>query len=136
MSAALRLVDLDRSMAVTMSPTSLPSSRPMPRFSSRPTLVPSSRAFAPSARASTFDRATEPPTTQRSATTHPRLDAGARHDAKELLAVMRMNVAFLESLLDGCSSPLVLDAIADLHHSIDRLQHRFTTLAPIALRFA
>jgi hypothetical protein len=116
-SAAVRLVDLAMSMAQTVSPAPLrhpeyPPSRPPP--ASRPTLLPTSAT-----------RATEGPSTQRSATVHPRLELAARLEAMNVLTVMRMNVDFLESLLGDDLPSCGRDAVHDLHTSIDRLEQRF-----------
>ncbi len=101
------------SMPVTRAPMS-PSTRPTFTPTSRTTVLP----------ALTGSSATEPPTTQRSATTHPRFDAAARHEATNLLAVMRLNVDFLESLLREHASALAVSAVDDLHQTIDRLERR------------
>jgi hypothetical protein len=118
MSAALRLVDLAMSMAPTMSPAPLTSARQ----TFRPTLVPSS---CPTLLPTSAARATELPSTQRSATVHPRIEMAARLEAKNVLAVMRLNVELLESLLGGELAPAARDAMQDLHTSIDRLEQRF-----------
>ncbi len=99
-----------------------PSTRPSMRPSIRPTFAPSSRATVIPALTGSF--ATEPPTTQRSATVHPRFEAIARHEAISLLAVLRLNIDFLQSLLQGQASALAATALADLHQTIDRLEGR------------
>ena len=129
MNTALPFVEFDRPMAPTMSPASLTG---LTRASMRPTVVPSPRVTMPWSR---FDRTSEPPATQRSATVHPRFEATARHDMKNLIALMRLKLTFLE-LLHTSSSPLALDALADLHHSIDRLERRCTSFAPVVLAHA
>lgn len=107
MSAALRL------------PPTLSSTRP----SMRPTLVPACPPTMPPMSAGGA-RATEPPTTQRSATVHPRLEAAARADAMNLLAVLRMNADFLGSLLRGNATPMALATLEELYMGIDRLEDR------------
>jgi len=107
MSAALRLVE------------PLPSTRP----SMRPTLVPPRPPTAPPMSVAGV-RATEPPTTQRSATVHPRVEAAARADAMNLIAVLRMNADFLGSLLRGNATPMALATLEELHVGIDRLEDR------------
>ena len=89
---------------------------------------------APSSRATviptlTGSCATEPPATQRSATVHPRFEAATRHEAANLLAVMRLNLDFLQSLLQGQASGLAAGAVADLHQTIDRLERRLCASA-------
>jgi hypothetical protein len=68
--------------------------------------------------------ATEPPSTQRSATVHPRFETAWRHEASNLLCVMRLNLDFLQSVLHGQASVLANIALADLNETIDRLEHR------------
>lgn len=123
MSAALRLIELefDRSLAPTMSPAPMVH-RTTARPSRRPTPVPSSRATL---HPSCLRRLTDAPTTQRSATSDTRLDAAARLDARNLLAVVRLNVKLLESLLQDHPSPLAVEAVLDICASIDRLERRF-----------
>jgi hypothetical protein len=126
MSAALRIVELTRSTAPTMSPASLATARPSFRPSMRPTLVPSSRATViPTL---TGSCGTLPPSTQRSATVHPRFEAVARHEVTNLLCILRANVEFLESLLRGEPSNMAASALDDLHATIDRLEGRFAAL--------
>jgi hypothetical protein len=120
MSAALRLVDLAMSMAPTVSPAPLTSAHP----SLPPPTGPSScRTLLPTS----ATRATELPSTQRSATVHPRAELAARLEAKNLIAVMRLNVDFLASLLGEGLEPCARDAVRDLHTTIDRLEHRFVS---------
>ena len=108
---------MNASMRPTMGPTMGDVRRSM-----HPTLVPSSRSTVlPRAQGSFV---TEPPSTQRSATVHPRFEAAARHDAKSLLATLRLDVQFLGSLVEYNGSPLAVDALKDIHHSIDRLENR------------
>jgi hypothetical protein len=126
MSAALRIVELARSTTPTMSPASLAAARPSFRPSMRPTLVPSSRATVSPTLTASFG--TLPPSTQRSATCHPRFEAVARHEVTNLLCVLRANVEFLESLLRGEPSAMAASALVDLHETIDRLERRFATL--------
>jgi hypothetical protein len=114
MSAALRLLDC------------IPLSGPTFRPSMRPTLVPSAHP--------TIAPATEPPTTQRSATVHPRLETAARGEAQNLLAVMRLNAEFLSELLVETASPLALDALEDLRRGIERLEQRFASSTPVLPR--
>lgn len=141
MTAALRLVDLAMSMAPTMMPSPLGTYRPghassvrpaptsiRPTSSMHPTMVPSSRAtFAPSPRSTT--RQTESPSTKRSATVYPRFDGATRQEARKLLASLRSNVRFLESIVSTCASPVALAALADIHLDIDHLEARIA-LAP------
>ena len=119
MSAALRLVDSGGTP--TLSPTSLGT----PRSSMCPTLVPRAHdSQRPSIPASP---GTIPPMTQRSATLaslHPRGSAATQHEAYNLLAVMRMNVEFLVSVLESGADPAALEALDDLHRTIDRLERR------------
>lgn len=130
MSCALRLVDVSISNAPSTSPAPLSTLYPTVGYSTRPSMRPSRRpTFAPSSRATviptlTGSFATEPPVTQRSATVHPRFEAAARHEATNLLAVMRLNLDFLQSLLQGQASALAVTALADLHQTIDRLERR------------
>ena len=133
MSAALRLVeDLEpapssgRSARVTMHPTM----RATP--SMRPTLVPSSRPSVQPLSLATM-RVTEAPTTQRSASNQPRLEAVARIEARNILGIMRCNVSFLESLLRGNAPLDALAALEDLHQGLDRLEDRFASSLPLAL---
>jgi hypothetical protein len=100
-----------------------PSVRSSLHPSLRPTFVPSSRVTLLPALTGSY--VTEPPTTQRSATVHPRFEAALRHEAADLLAVMRLNVDFVQSLLASAPSALALAAIDDLHDAIDRLEQRF-----------
>jgi len=68
--------------------------------------------------------ATEPPATQRSATVYPRFETATRHEAMNLLAVMRLNLDFLRAQLDGQGSSLATTALVDLNQAIDRLELR------------
>lgn len=129
MSPALRLVEVEISTAPETSPApvstlypTLGSARPSMRASKRPTFSPSSRATVVPTLTGSF--ATDPPTTQRSATVHPRFEAAARQEATNLLAVMRLNLDFVQSLLEGEALDLSVGALADLHQAIDRLQCR------------
>jgi hypothetical protein len=125
MSAALRLVD------PVGLPTLSPASLATPRSSLRPTLVPRALAMAPPSLRESFE--TQPPLTQRSATVLPRgAGGGTQLEAYNLLAVMRLNVDFLESLLANGAPVDALEAFADLHRSIDRLELRCASLLPIA----
>lgn len=113
-----------------------------------PTLVPGSRAtvipagslsFTPYASLGSFapfvasfapslaPSVTEPPTTQRSATAHPRLDAD-HGETRHIVAVMRMNLDFLASLDHG-GSPLARGAVQDIQHNLERLERRFAVAA-------
>jgi hypothetical protein len=112
MSAALRLVDC-----------SPPSMRPTLVPPPRPTLIPVSTA-----------RATEPPSTQRSATVHPRGEVAARHEAYGLLATLRLNADFLGSVMGERLSPDALSALEELHRGIDRLEQRFASSTPLLPR--
>jgi hypothetical protein len=98
------------------------SMRPSIRPSLRPTFVPSSHVTLTPTLTRSF--VTEPPTTQRSATVYPRLEAATRHDAEHLLGVLRMNVEFLASLLPATASRTALASLEDIHTTIDRLEHR------------
>ena len=112
MTAALRLVeDLDT------RPTFRPSVRP----TLVPTLYPRGVATLPAA------RHTESPTTQRSATVHPRVETAARHEAQNLLAVMRMNADFLAGLLADSPSTIAHEALDELRSGIARLEARFAS---------
>jgi hypothetical protein len=65
--------------------------------------------------------------TQRSATLaslRPRGSGATQREAYNLLAVMRMNVDFLVAVLGPGAAPEALEALDDLHHTIDRLEHR------------
>ncbi len=119
MSAALRL--LDPAGTPTMSPASLAT----PRSSMCPTLVP--RARASQGPAAVASPGTIPPMTQRSATLaslRPRGSGATQLEAYNLLAVMRMNVEFLVSLLGNGAAPEALEALEDLRRTIDRLERR------------
>jgi hypothetical protein len=95
-----------------------------------PTLVP--RARASQRPSGTEATATIPPMTQRCATFLPRVSGATQHEAYNLLAIMRLNVEFLESLL-GKGAPLVAaEAFDDLHRAIDRLERRCASALPSA----
>lgn len=143
MTAALRLVDLAMSMAPTMMPSPLGTYRPghassvrpaapstmRPTTSMHPTMVPGSRStFAPSARSTACH--TDAPSTKRSATVFPRFDGATRQDAKKLLATLRSNVAFLEAAVSTTALPVALEALADIHSDIDRLESRLAVAPP------
>jgi hypothetical protein len=121
-TAAVRLVEV--SIWPSYPRTSI---RPSMRPSLIPTLVPGARATVIPNLTGSF--ATEPPCTQRSATVHPRDDAASRHEARNLLCVMRLNLDFLQSLLDGQSSALAATALDDLNETIDRLEQRLGAVA-------
>lgn len=127
MSAALRLVDRGE-----IDSSSRPTFRP-----SRPTLVPS---LAPSERPTlspmSLLRQTESPATQRSATIHPRLELAAREEARNLLAVLRLNAEFLGTLMSSGqpSSIALFDALDDLQSGIDSLERRFASSSPLRPR--
>lgn len=104
-----------------------PAFRPSMRYSMRPTMVPSSRSTVLPRTAAAS--ATEPPSTQRSATVHPRFEAAARHEAKNLLETMRLNVQFLRLLVEESGSSLEAAAMRDIHHAVDRLQNRIASWA-------
>ena len=129
MNRVLRLVDVAISNAPESAPapvsTMLPTLAYTTLASLRPTLSPSTRATVRSALTGSF--ATEPPPTQRSVTSHPRYETAARHEATNLLAVMRLNLDFVQALLYGESSGLAASALADLHQTIDRLERRLAT---------
>lgn len=116
MSAALRLVE------------PFFSTRP----SLRPTLVPAPPPTVPPMSVGAI-RASEPPTTQRSATVHPRFEAEARADAMNLIAVLRMNADFLGTLLRGNATPLALATLEELYVGIDRLEDRVVSSLSIGL---
>jgi len=116
MTAALRLVpDLDA------RPTFRPSARPTLAPSLVPTLYPRGVPTLPAA------RKTESPTTQRSATVHPRVETAARQEAQNLLAVMRMNAQFLADLLADSPSTVAREALEELQSGIARLEARFSS---------
>jgi len=116
MTAALRLVeDLDA------RPTFRPSVRPTLVPSLVPTLYPRGLATLPAV------RHTESPSTQRSATVHPRVETAARHEAQNLLAVMRMNADFLAVLLADSPSTVAREALDELQSGIARLEARFAS---------
>ena len=116
MTAALRLVeDLDARA------TFRPSVRPTLVPSLVPTLYPRGLATLPAV------RQTESPSTQRSATVHPRVETAARHEAQNLLAVMRMNADFLSALLAVNASAAAIEALQELQHGIERLEQRFAS---------
>lgn len=71
-------------------------------------------------------RITEAPSTQRSATVHPRLEAAARHEVQTVLASMRLNADFLTAILYDNTSAVALDALADLERGIQRLEERLS----------
>ena len=132
----------ERANCSTMSPTRGPSMWPRPTLgasmrpglmrtsmrpatrvsmmspSMRPTLVPSSRATG-----SPRSFVPEPPATQRSASIHPRFEAVARQEAKHLVAIMRQSVQVLRELVDD-GSTVAVDAMDDIHRTLDRLEHR------------
>ena len=109
MSAALRLVEPYFS----------------PRPSMRPTLVPAPSPTAPPMSVGMLrSRDSEAPSTQRSATVHPRVEAAARADAMSLIAVLRMNADFLASLLRGNAPPMALATLEELYLGLDRLEDR------------
>lgn len=121
MSAALRQIDV--SIWPSFTSASMGSSlRSSLRPSLLPTLVPSPRATVIPNLTGSF--ATEPPSTQRSATVYPRHETASRQEATNLLCVMRLNLDFLQSLLLGQSSALAATALADLNETVDRLEQR------------
>ena len=120
MSGALRRVDAERNIP-TMSPASLGT----PRSSMCPTLVP--RARVSQGPSTPEAPGTIPPVTQRSATLaslRPRVSCATQLEAYDLLAVMRMNVEFLVSVLGNRAEPVALEALEDLRRTIDRLERR------------
>jgi hypothetical protein len=121
MSAALRLVD--PKCTPTMSPASLAT----PRSSMCPTLVPRARA---SQRPAGESLGTIPPMTQRSATSQPRGSGATQLEAFNLLAIMRLNVEFLESLVGDDAPAVAFEAFDDLHRAIDRLERGCATAFP------
>jgi hypothetical protein len=87
-----------------------------------PTLVP--RARLSHRPAAGEPRGSVAPMTQRSATFVARGSGATQLEAFNLLAIMRLNVEFLESML-GTSAPAVaLEAIDDLHRALDLLERR------------
>ncbi|CAN5925413.1 hypothetical protein BH11MYX4_BH11MYX4_11470 [soil metagenome] len=116
MSAALRLVD-----DLDTRPTFRPSMRPTLVPSLPPTLLPHALG------AFSLPRISEAPTTQRSATVHPRAETAARQEAQNLLAVMRMNADFLSALLAVNASAAAIEALQELQHGIERLEQRFAS---------
>ena len=116
MSAVLRLVD-DRDAQSTSRPPMGPTLVP----SLAPTLYPRGVATLPAA------RQTESPSTQRSATVHPRMQSAAREEAQNLLAVMRMNADFLAVLLADSPSTVAREALDELQSGIARLEARFAS---------
>jgi hypothetical protein len=131
MSCAPRLVDVSISNAPSSSPapvsTLYPTTGYAMRASRRPTFAPTSRTTVIPMRTGSF--ATEPPATQRSATVHPRFEAAARQEATNLLAILRLNLDFLQSLLQGPASALAVTALSDLHQAVDCLEQRLRTSA-------
>ena len=119
MNAALRFAEAHAALR--------PSFGPSFRASMRPTLVPSSCAMS--------SRVTETPSTQRSATVHPRFEAAARQEAQSVLASMRLNADFLIAILYDNASPIALDALEDLRRGIHRLEQRFAS-SSLGLRCA
>lgn len=80
---------------------------------------------------------TQPPRTIRSATGTilPRSSSLAyKHEAANLIAVMRMNVDFLRSILRDDAPTVALDALKDLASTVDRLEHRFSSSLPVGFR--
>jgi hypothetical protein len=76
--------------------------------------------------------------TQRSATLAslhppPRGSAATQLEAYNLLAIMRMNVEFLVTRLQNGGDPTALEALADLHRTIDRLERRCAGVLATAL---
>lgn len=126
MSAALRLVAVSISTAPSTPPAPLSTLYPTVAFSRRPSLRPT---FVPSSRSTvipthTRSSTTEPPATQRSATVYPRFEAATRHEAMNLLAVMRLNLDFLRGQMEGHGSLLAATALIDLQQAIDGLELR------------
>lgn len=127
MSAALRLVE------AAGTPTMSPASLATPRSSMCPTLVP--RAHVAPRPSSAGSLGTIPPSTQRSASFHPRESAATQLEAYNLLAIMRLNVEFLVSLLGNGAPTDALEALGDLHRTIDKLERRCAsalTLRPVS----
>lgn len=128
MSAALRLVELvEPACAPTLSPSSLAA----PRSSMCPTLLPRALGTQRPANDESFETQ---PMTQRSATLAPRGFGPAQHETYNALAVMRMNVEFLESILGNGAPEVAHEAFHDLHRSIDRLERRCAAGLPLATR--
>jgi hypothetical protein len=117
-SPAPRLADLAMSMAATVSPTPI---APSPESFETANLRGACRTLLPTRVAP----ATEQPSTQRSATVHPRFEMAARIEAKNLVAVMRLNVDFLGSLLGPELPSGAREALREIHVTIDRLERRF-----------
>jgi len=77
-------------------------------------------------RADRTDRSSDqPPSTVRSASPQAQAVALAAREAQSTLAVMRMNVDFLVSLLGRSASPLAIAALEDLGSSLATLEERF-----------
>ena len=133
MNRALRLVDVSISNAPESSPAPLSTMIPTLAYTTlasiRPTLSPSTRATVRPAL--TGSAATEPPPTQRCVTSHPRIETAARHEATNLIAVMRLNLDFVQTLLHGSAAGLAVSAVSDLHQTIDRLE-RLLGAAPFS----
>jgi hypothetical protein len=68
--------------------------------------------------------------TQRSATFHPRGSGATQLEAYNLLAIMRLNVEFLESVLGNGAPAVAFEAFDDLHRAIDRLERRCAATPP------
>lgn len=86
-----------------------------PRSSLRPTLIPPPRSTR---------HATHPPMTMRSATVPLRGSAAKRVEAYDLVAVTRLKLDFLESLVSEGVANVARQALDRLHHGLDSLEER------------
>lgn len=80
---------------------------------------------------------TQPPRTTGSATVTilPRsTPLGNKHDAANLVAVIKMNVEFLRSVLRGGATPVALEAVEDIATMVDRLEEHVSSSVPVGLR--
>lgn len=129
MSAALRIVELDRNEASTLTPASMEQA-----ISTRKAAVPHSAetASAPSSKSQDAlpdERGwafSEAPSTQRCATVQTSAPKALSRDARNLLTVARLNVEFLAAQLHGQLPKSALEALEDLHESIERLERKYT----------
>jgi hypothetical protein len=110
------------SMAPTLSPGPLVSAGQTLGPAFRPTLAP---AACPTLLPTRAARLTETPSTQRSATTHPRLElATTRMEARSLVDELRATLGHLEALLGDALPPGAHEAVRDLHSTLEYLDRR------------